>query len=116
MNLNNTYDGLTQFDKSIKEQQIKSIKNKKYEINERLIEIDKRLRLILNEEENNKLSKKEKLQSFCDNFERDKEIVEARAKKYIKETKQRNQRLANDINQLVEKRKKEIEQKEKEEE
>ena len=116
MNLNNTYDGLTQFDKSIKEQQIKSIKNKKYEINERLIEIDKRLRLILNEEENNKLSKKEKLQSFCENFERDKEIVEARAKKYIKETKQRNQRLANDINQLVEKRKKEIEQKEKEEE
>ena len=116
MNLNNSCDNNTQFDKSIKEQHIKSIKNKKNEINERLIEIDKRLRLILTEEENNKLSKREKLQSFCDNFERDKEIVEARAKKYLKETRERNKRLAKDINQLMEKRKKEIEQKEKDDE
>ena len=115
-NLNNSYDNNTQFDKSIKEQHIKSIKNKKNEINERLIEIDKRLKLILTEEENNKISNREKLQLFCDNFERDKEIVEARAKKYLKEARERNKRLAKDINQLMEKRKKEIEQKEKDDE
>ena len=115
MNLNNTYDGLTQFDKSIKEQHIKTITNKKNEIKERLIEIESRLKLII-EDDNNKQTRKEKLQTFKENFERDKEIIEARAKKYLKETKERNQRLANDINQLVEKRKKEIEQKEKDDE
>ena len=115
MNLNNTYDGLTKFDKSIKEQHIKTINNKRNEIKERLIEIDSRLKLII-EDVNNKQTRKEKLQTFKENFERDKEIIEARAKKYLKEAKERNQRLANDINQLVEKRKKEIEQKEKDDE
>ena len=116
MNLNNTFDNVTKFDKSIKEQHMKDINNKKYEINERLIEIDNRLRLILDEEENNKFSKKEKLKSFCENFERDKKIIEERAKKFMKEAKERNKRLENDMNHLVEKRKKEIKKKKKEDE
>ena len=112
MNLNNSYDGKTKFDKNLKEQHIKSIKNKKNDINERLKEIDFRIEQLL-KEDNFKLTKKEKIQNFKENFERDKEIIEARANKYLKEIKERNQRVANDINNLVEKRKKEIEQKEK---
>ena len=112
--LSKSYEGITQFDKSIKEQHIKTIKNKKNDINERLKEIEFRIDLLL-KEDNSKLTKREKLQNFKDTFERDKEIIEARANKYLKETKERNKRLANDINQLAEKRKKEIEKKEKDE-
>ena len=114
ISLNKSYEGITKLDKSIKEQHIKTIKNKKNDINERLKEIEFRIDLLL-KEDNSKLTKREKLQNFKDTFERDKEIIEARANKYLKETKERNKRLANDINQLAEKRKKEIEKKEKDE-
>ena len=50
------------------------------------------------------MTKREKLQNYRENFERDKEIIEARAKKYFKELEKRKKRLDNDINQLVEKR------------
>ena len=115
MNLNDNSECITPFDKSKKEQHIKEIKKKKNDINERIKEIEFRINQLL-EEDKNKLTKKEKLQNFKENFERDKEIIEERAKKYLKETKERNQRLANDINQLVERRKKEIEEKEKKDE
>ena len=114
MNLNNSSDCITPFDKSKKEQHIKDIKKKKNDINERIKELEFRISLLLEEDKNK--TKKEKLQNFQETFERDKEIIEERAKKYLKETKERNQRLANDINQLVEKRKKEIEEKEKKDE
>ena len=116
MNLNNSSDNITKFDKSLKEQHIKNIKNKKNEINERLKEIQFQIDQYLKEDNFNKLTKKEKLQNFKENFERDKEIIEERVKKYIQETKERNKRLAYDMNALVEKRKKEIEQKEKDDE
>ena len=115
MNLNNTSECLTKFDKSIKEQQMNTVKNKKNDINERLKEIDFRINKLL-EEENFKLTKNEKIKSFKENFERDKEIIEERARKYLKETKERNKRLAKDIDQLAEKRRKEIEKKVKEDE
>ena len=114
ISLNKSYEGITKLDKSIKEQHIKTIKNKKNDINERLKEIEFRIDLLL-KEDNNKLTKREKLQNYKETFERDKEIIEARANKYLKETKERNKRLAKDINQLAEKRKKEIEKKEKDE-
>ena len=114
MNLNNSSDCITPFDKCKKEQHMKDIKKKKSDINERIKEIEFRISLLLEEDRNK--TKKEKLQNFQENFERDKEIIEERAKKYLRETKERNQRLANDINQLVEKRKKEIEEKEKKDE
>ena len=66
-------------------------------------------------QDDNQLSYKEKRKMFLDNFERDKEIAEIRAQKYLKESKERNQRRRKDINQLVEKRQKEIQEKEKEE-
>ena len=60
-------------------------------------------------------NKQENLKNFLDNFERDKEIIEIREKKYMKEKEERNKRIANDLSQLMEKRKKEIENKDKKE-
>ena len=108
MNLNNSNQGNTKYDKSIKEQQMKDIKNKKNEINERLIEIESRINLIL-DEERTKVRKKNNLQIYKENFERDREIIEARAEKYLKEINERNKRLINDMNQREEKRRKAIE-------
>ena len=118
LKLNNSYDNIaiTPYDKSKKEKEIKDIKDKKNEINERLIETEFRIREIMQEEKDNKISKKEKLENYKQNFERDKELIEARAEKYLKESKERNKRISKDMEQLVEKRKKEIEKKEKEDE
>ena len=118
LKLNNSYENMaiTPYDKSKKEKEMKNIKDKKNEINERLIEIEFRIREIMQEEKENKFSKKEKLENYKQNFERDKELIEARAEKYLKESKERNKRISQDMEQLVEKRKKEIEKKEKEDE
>ena len=118
LKLNNSYENMaiTPYDKSKKEKEMKNIKEKKNEINERLIEIEFRIREIMQEEKENKFSKKEKLENYKQNFERDKELIEARAEKYLKESKERNKRISQDMEQLVEKRKKEIEKKEKEDE
>ena len=61
---------------------------------------------------NNKETKKLKLKNFLDNFNRDKEIIEIRAQKYYQESKQIQQRMKNDIDLLVEKKKKEMKDKE----
>ena len=95
MNLNNSYQGPTKYEKSMKEYQMKNIKNQKNEINDRLTEVEFRINHIL-EEESMKVKKRDNLQKFKENFERDKEIIEARDKKYLKESKERNQRLEND--------------------
>ena len=55
------------------------------------------------------------LKSFLDNFERDKEIAEIRAKKYLKENKQRKQLYINNANLFEEKLKQDMIQKDKEE-
>ena len=62
----------------------------------------------------NEISRKNKLKCFIDNFERDKEIAEIRAKKYYKESKQISLRMEKDIQNIVRKVKKELEEKEKE--
>ncbi len=114
--LNKSQKGYPQnsmFDKSIKEQQLKSIQDKKDQLADKIKAIEFEIKCIM--EEHQELSNKEKMRLFIDNFERDKEIVEIRAKKYIKESKERGQRMQNDINILVEKRKKEMEEKDKNE-
>ena len=118
MKLNNSFESelVTPFDKSIKEQKMKNIKEQKNELKERLIEIEFRIEQIIQKENDKNFSKKEKLENYKQNFERDKEILKARADKYLKEIKARNKRISHDMEQLVEKRKKEIEQREKEEE
>ena len=60
-------------------------------------------------------NKKENLKNFIENFERDKEIVEIRERKYIKEKNERKKRVEKDFNNLMEKRKKELEDKDKKE-
>ena len=64
-------------------------------------------------EEHQDLSKKEKVKLFLENFERDKEIIEIRAKKYLKESKEREKRMKSDLDQIVEKRKKAMEEEDK---
>ena len=103
----------TMFDKSIKDQQLKSIQDKKEKLTEKIKSIEFQIKCIM--EEHKELSNKEKMKLFIDNFERDKEIVEIRAKKYFKESKERGQRMQNDINNIIEKRKKEMEEKDKNE-
>ena len=114
MSLNNSNQGTTKYDKSIKELQMTNIKNKKKEINEKLIEIETRINIVL-DEERTKARKKINLQIFKENFERDKEIIEARAEKFLKETNERNKRFVNNINKMEERRKKTIEKKDREE-
>ena len=116
INVSKSYQDTKIYDKNLMDQQMKGMKNKKMEINERLKQIDFKINQLMSKEENNETKRKENLQSFRDNFERDKEIIEARAKKYLQESQERNKRLANDIEQIVEKRKKEIEEKEKKDE
>ena len=110
--LNSSQKGYPQnsgFDKSIKEQQLKSIQNKKEKLLEKIKNTEYEMKNIM--EEQPELSYREKMKLFIDNFERDKEIVEIRAKKYFKESKERGQRMRNDINSIMEKRKKEMEEK-----
>jgi len=118
MNLNKSFESqlITPYDKSIKEQKMKNIKQQKTDLNERLKEVEFRISQIIQEENDQKFSKKEKLENYKQNFEKDKEIIKARADKYLKEIKERNKRMSQDMEKLVEKRKKEIEKKEKEDE
>ena len=118
MNLNKSFESqvITPYEKSIKEQKKKNIQQQKNDLNERLKEIEFRIGQIIQEESDQKFSKKEKLENYKQNFEKDKEIIKARADKYLKEIKERNKRMSQDMEKLVEKRKKEIEKKEKEDE
>ena len=104
------------FDKPIKDPQIKAIQDKKDKILDKIKGIQFQMKDLV--EDHNSQTNKEKVKIFLENFKRDKEIVESRAKKYIQESKERTKRLQNDINKLIEKRKKELEkidQQEKEE-
>lgn len=106
------YEQNSMFDKSVKEQKLKTIKDKKKIITEKIKLLENQLKSMLGEEPTS--SNQEKLKFFKDNFNRDKEIIEDRAKKLYKESKERQQRMINDINKIMEKRKKEIEDEEKE--
>ena len=105
------YPANSMFDKSIKEQQLKSIQEKKDKLTEKIKALEFDIKRIMDDHQ--ELSTKEKMKLFIDNFERDREIVEIRAKKYLKESKERGQRMQNDINNIAEKRKKEMEEKDK---
>ncbi len=116
INLNNSKKGYapdSMFDKAIKEQQLKEVQLKRSRIVDKIKDIEIKILNIISDD--NQLSSKEKRKLFIDNFERDKEIAEIRAKKYLKESKEREHRIKNDINQLMEKRQKEIEEKDKKE-
>ena len=102
-------------EKNLKEKIKKDITNQKNKIIQKLENTNNNIKNeILNQKDINN-NRQENLKNFIDNFERDKEIVKIRAKKYREEKKERNKRIANDLNKLMEKRKKEIEDKNKKE-
>ena len=103
----------TMFDKSIKEQQLKLIQDKKGKLADSIKGIESQIKNIL--EDHKSMTNKEKLKEFIDNFKRDKEIIEIRAKKYLRESKEREQRMQNNLNKAIEERKKQIEEIEKKE-
>ena len=114
MNLNNSSEGLTKYDKSIKEQQARLNKNKKNEIKERLKEIELRIDQMLEKEKTSyKLTKQQRLDNYIDNYERDKEIIEERARRYLKETKNKQKIFEKENKQLEEEIKKKLEEEEK---
>ena len=64
---------------------------------------------IFNLASNLKAKTKERVKDFINNFERDKEIIEIRARKYFKEFKERSQRKQTDLETRMKKREEEIE-------
>ena len=113
LNSNKRYEGDTKFDKAMHELKLKEIQQKKEKIIEKIKNVEIKIFNIVQEDQ--PLTNQEKKKIFINNFERDKEIAETIAKKYLKESKERDQRMKNDINQLMEKRKKEIEEKDNQE-
>ena len=101
-------------DQKVFEDKKKVLKEKKNDLMKKIEEIEEKLKKILiNVGES---SRKERLKNYIENFEKDKEVIENRAKKYYKEAKERNQRMANDLNNKLDKIKKELNEKSKEEE
>ena len=102
------------FDKSQNLMKIRENQAKREEIQEKINEINYRLKNLIDTEKSQTIPNKERVKDFINNFERDKEIIEIRAKKYYKEYKERSQRKQNDLNQIIERMKKEMEEKEQE--
>ena len=102
----------TMFDKGIKEHELKTVEKKIKKLKDNIQETDDKIYAIIQQIE--PMTMKEKRKLYLENFERERQIAETRAKKYFREAKNRNKRIQNDINQLMEKRKKEIEMKDKE--
>ena len=107
--LENKNDAEHVVEQNVKEKIKKEMLIKKNKIIRKLENVNEKIKNILIDVEDSGSKKQDKIKNFMDNFERDKEIIEIRAKKYLMETKERNKRIANDLNQLAEKRKKEIE-------
>ena len=97
---------------NIKKQQLKEIKMKKEELNDRINEINYQINKMLFEENVN--NKKVRIKKFLDNFEKDKEIIIERAKKYEKETKERDLKRKNDADKIANKVKEQLIKKEEE--
>ena len=102
----------TMFDKGLKEHELKTVEKKIKDLKEKIQETDDKIYAIVQDIE--PMTMKEKRKLYLENFERERAIAETRAKKYFREAKNRNLRMQNDINQLMERRKKEIELKDKE--
>ena len=102
----------TMFDKGLKEHQLKTVEKKIKDLKDKIQEADDKIYALIQDIEPMTMQEKRKL--YLENFERERAIAETRAKKYFREAKNRNLRIQNDIKQLMEKRKKEIELKDKE--
>ena len=86
-NKNNT--GLL-VEQNLKEKIKKDVANQKKEILDKIDLINARIKISMKDTEDIDTKRHSNLKNFIDNFQRDKEIVEIRAKKYLKESKERN--------------------------
>ena len=100
-------------DKILKIEKLKKIELKKNAYMEQIKEIEFKIGELIN---NNDFSRKSKIKTFLDNFERDKEIAEIRAQKYYKESKKISLIMEKDLKNVIDKVKKKINEKEKENE
>ena len=80
------------FDKSQILMKIREVQNQKEEVKEKIADINYRIKYTIDQDKLQTIPCKERVKDFITNFERDKEIIEIRAKKYYKEYKERNQR------------------------
>ena len=103
-------------EKNLIEKIKKDVAKQKKEILDKIDLINAKIKMTMQNTEDVNSKRISNLKTYISNFERDKEIVEIRAKKYLKEHKERVKNYYNNMNQLEEKLKKEISQKEKEEE
>ena len=101
-------------DKSQNLTKIREIQAKKEEINEKIADINYRIKYSIEADKIQNIPNKERVKDFINNFERDKEIIEIRARKYFKEFKERSQRKQTDLETRMKKREEEIEKKKKE--
>jgi len=100
-------------DKSQNLAKIREIQAKKEEVSEKIADINYRIKYSIETDKIQTIPNKERVKDFINNFNRDKEIIEIRARKYFKEFKERSQRKQNDIEAKIKKREKEIEEKNK---
>ena len=84
-------------------------------ISAKISDIHSKINNMIIEENNSSSTRKEKIKTFLDNFEKDKELIEIRAKKYQQESRKLTEKMRNDINKLIEKRKREFDLKEQKE-
>ena len=110
--VNNSQKGNdTVFDQSIKDKQLKSLQEKKEKLIERIEGLEFQIKCKM--EEHQTLINKEKMQSYLENFKRDKEIMEIKAKKFIMDNKKNEEKMKLLLDNLEKKRKEEIEKIEK---
>ena len=111
LNLSDKYVSLV--DQNIYENKKILLGNKKEQLIAKIEQIEEDLKtLSLSGDE---LSRRNRIKHYLQNFEKDKKIIESRAKKYYQESIERNKRIENDLNKKYDKMKKEYEEKKAEE-
>ena len=113
--LENKNNSNLQVEQNLKEKIKKDVSKQKKDILDKIDLINSKIKLLMRNTEDINTKRIMNLKSFLNNFERDKEIAEIRAKKYLKENKQRNQIYMNNANLFEEKLKQDMIQKDKEE-
>ena len=91
----------------------KDVSKQKKEILDKIDLINSKIKLSLQSTQDANTNRFVNLKNFIDNFQRDKEIAEIRAKKYLKENLERKKHYFKNVNQIEEKLKKELLEKEK---
>ena len=113
--LENKNNSNLQVEQNLKEKIKKDVSKQKKDIIDKIDLINSKIKILMKNSEDINTKRIMNLKSFLNNFERDKEIAEIRAKKYLKENKQRQQLYMNNANLFEEKLKQDMIQKDKEE-